>query len=71
VWGRLRPADEQPAAWQILYPGQGQVVDVDQQPGPQHVLAHQAHLVVPPARNALPCRASTIAIAVSASATRA
>src|SRR5580704_1237159 len=36
--------DPQPAVWQVLDQVQRQVVDVDQQPRPQHVLAHQVHL---------------------------
>ena len=36
--------DPQPAVRQVLDQVQRQVVDVDQQPWPQHVLAHQVHL---------------------------
>src|SRR5580704_7512565 len=36
--------DPQPAVRQVLDAVQRQVVDVDQQPRPQHVLAHQIHL---------------------------
>jgi hypothetical protein len=71
VWRRLRLADEQPFARQVVHPGQGQVVDVDRQPRPQHVLAHRVHLGGPARQERAVLRASTIAIAVSASAARA
>jgi hypothetical protein len=39
-----RRADAKATAGQVLDPVQGEVVDVDQQPGPQHVLAYQVDL---------------------------